>query len=255
MVRPLQQGGFAYALQYLTDEILAGRLRAGSRLPAERDLAERLGVGRGAVREAIRALQAQGLVTSTVGQAGGTHIAAQQGPAFGRIMRLHMALHEISYDELTETRVLLERAATEAAAGAASAEALADLVTQCDAMVHATDLAGFNQLDTEFHVAIAGITRNRLVRDLTIAIREAVSPHIFEAERALPAWPRLRERLIREHRAIVDAIAAGDGAGAAELAERHVRGAHAILLRLQPLTPDAELGVFAPTASVSRAQS
>lgn len=229
---PDAHGGFDIALGWVTDEILNGRVRPGDRLPAERELAAQLGVSRGAVREAMRALQAQGVITSHVGHTGGNRIAEGQGSSFGRTLRLHLALQSVSHDELTETRVLLERDATAAAAHAASPEELAGLEELCRAMEQTTDLAAFNDLDTRFHVGIAQAARNRLVRDLTIAVRQAVASHILEAERQLAErWTPLRERLVTEHGQLLDALRAGDAERASALAEAHVRGAHRELLR------------------------
>ena len=224
------EGGFNRAMQYLTDQILTHQVGPGTRLPSERELAELIGVGRSAVREAIKVLQAQGLVTSQVGQAGGTTIGSAQGISFGRMLQLHMALKEISHDELTETRVLLERAATENAAATASPAALQELQQICEEMAEENDVATFNELDTRFHVAIAQAAQNRLVRDLTIAIRQAVAAHILQAERSLPDWQKLQARLVTEHHSIVQALIDHDQSRAAALAEAHVRGAHAVLL-------------------------
>lgn len=224
------EGGFNRAMQYLTDQILTHQVRPGTRLPSERELAELIGVGRSAVREAIKVLQTQGIVTSQVGQAGGTTIGSSQGASFGRMLQLHMALEEISHDELTETRVLLERAATENVADTASDEALEELRNLCEQMREASDTAAFNELDTQFHVAIAQAAQNRLMRDLTIAIRQAVAAHILRAEQALRNWDELQGRLVTEHLGIVDALEARDRDRAASLAEAHVRGAHAVLL-------------------------
>ena len=109
-------GGFDAVLDHLTGEILDGRVVPGERLPTERDLATRLGASRSAVREAIKVLQAQGVLTSQAGPGGGTRVATGQGVALGRMLRLHVALGAVSFDELTETRVLLERGAARAAA-------------------------------------------------------------------------------------------------------------------------------------------
>ncbi len=227
---PTTRGGFDTALQHLTQEILDGKVGPGSRLPGERELALQLGISRGAVREAIKVLQAQGIVTSQVGPGGGTRIASTQGPALGRILQLHMALRAVSFDELTDTRVVLERASTLSAVRTISAETLDELDDLCDRMEAIHEPAAFNELDTRFHVAIAHAGNNRFVRDLTIAIREAVAGHILSAERSLADWERLRASLVAEHRAIVEALRSGDGDLAAELNERHVRGAHAALL-------------------------
>ena len=72
----------------------------------------------------------------------------------------------------------------------------------------ATDAASFNQLDTSFHVTIARLGANRLVRDVTVAIREAVARPILLAEERLHGWDAMRERLNREHEGIVEALPA-----------------------------------------------
>lgn len=224
------RGGFDSALHYLTQEILEGRATAGTRLPGERELAEKLGISRGAVREAVKVLQTQGILTSHVGPRSGTRIASAQGPAFGRILRLHIALQTISFEELTETRVVLERAATLSAAHSIDAQALDLLEELCETMLAVREPGEFNDLDTAFHVEIARAGNNRLVRDLTIAIREAVAGHILSAEHVVENWDQFRQGLVQEHCEIVEALRRGEGDLAAELNERHVRGAHAALL-------------------------
>lgn len=226
----MSTGGFEAVLDYLTGEILAGRVAPDARLPNERELAAQLGTSRSAVREAIKVLQAQGVVTSHTGPGRGTRVATSQGAALGRILKLHVALDAISFDELTETRVVLERAAAEAAAVHADDASLGELRLLAADMVEVTDTAGFNELDTAFHVAIAGLGANRLVRDMTIAIREAVAVPILDAEERLPNWESLRRRLVAEHTAIHEALARRDGHNAADLCEAHIRGAHLALL-------------------------
>lgn len=223
-------GGFDTALDFLTSEILAGRVTKDSRLPNERELATQLGTSRSAVREAIKVLQAQGVITSHTGPGRGTRVAASQGAALGRMLKLHVALDAISFDELTETRVVLERAAAEAAAVNADDASLADLGRVAESMVTVSDTARFNELDTAFHVAIAGLGANRLIRDMTIAIREAVARPILNAEERMPNWEALRLRLLAEHSGIHRALSARDGAAAANLCEAHIRGAHRVLL-------------------------
>lgn len=219
-------GGFEHALDYLTGEILAGRVAAGERLPNERELASELGASRSAVREAIKVLQAQGVVTSATGRAGGTTVGTGQGVAFGRMLKLHVALEAVSFAEITETRVVLERAAAVAAVGQPGLEEVRRLAEE---MVPVQEPAQFNDLDTAFHVAIAAVGDNRLIRDMTIAIREAVADRILSAEERHPNWPGLRSRLVEEHLAIVAALEAGDGERAADLSEDHVRAALAAL--------------------------
>lgn len=222
--------GFEGVLDYLTNEILEGRVVPGDRLPNERVLAAQLGASRSAVREAIKVLDAQGVLTSLAGPGGGTRVAAQQGDALGRMLRLHVALDAISFAEVTETRVVLERAAAMAAAEQRDDAGLAELAAIIAAMWATPDAARFNSLDTSFHVTIAGLGANRLIRDVTVAIREAVARPILLAEQRLPGWDAMRERLNREHEGIVEALRWGDGALAAQRCEDHIRQAHRNLL-------------------------
>lgn len=97
--------GFEGVLDYLTNEILEGRVVPGDRLPNERILAAQLGASRSAVREAIKVLNAQGVLTSSAGPGGGTRVAARQGAALGRMLRLHVALDAISFTEIGRAHV------------------------------------------------------------------------------------------------------------------------------------------------------
>lgn len=231
MSQPVPPGrGFEAVLSHLSDAIIEGTYRAGQQIPPERVLAERLGVSRGAVREAIKVLQAQGIVTSESGPGRGTRISTAPGPAFGRMLRLHLALHATNVDEVTATRVVLEREAARGAARMASPRGLAGLEGLLATMEAVEESEEFNRLDTDFHVAIAELADNRLVRDLTIAIREAVTTSIREAESRLADWPSLRAVLNRQHRGIHQAIVARDADGAAARIEEHIRQAHAALL-------------------------
>lgn len=218
-------------LDYLTGEILAGRISPDERLPNERELAAQLGASRSAVREALKVLQAQGVVTSQIGRGRGTRVAVSQGHALGRMLKLHLALGGVSFAELTETRVVLERAAVEVAALHGDDETFAKLDDLLTAMSEVRDAKLFNELDTAFHVAMAEIgANNRLFRDLTIAIREAVAVHILNAEERLTHWEGLRGQLMVQHESILEALRSGDGRLAANRCEAHIRGAHQRLL-------------------------
>lgn len=218
-------GGFESALDYLTGEILEGNVAPGERLPNERELASQLGASRSAVREAIKVLQAQGVVTSQTGPRGGTRVATGQGVALARVLRLHVALGAISFDEVTSTRVVLERAAAEAAAHSIDDDGVRLLQEIVAEMQSTEGVEEFNELDTRFHVTIALLGANRLVRDLTIAIREAVEARILEGERESD-WEPLRTRLNEEHAGILEALRMRDGRLATERCEAHIRGAH-----------------------------
>ncbi len=226
-----REGLHAYqvVLRHIEAGILAGRFHAGDQLPPERDLAANLGVGRSAVREAMRVLQTQGLITSSTGPGRGTRISPAQGSALARIFQLHFALSDTGSGDLTETRVALERSSSALAAQRGTPASLRQLDAVVAAMATAEQMDAFNRLDTEFHVLIARAGQNQLIADLTVAMRQAVREAIRDASSSLPDWPRFRVQLLREHREILDAIMAGDATAAASLMEAHIRGAYAVL--------------------------
>jgi GntR family transcriptional repressor for pyruvate dehydrogenase complex len=212
----------------IEEQILAGVLRVGDRLPAERDLAARLGVSRPAVREAIRTLEAQGAVRASTGSGpdAGTVVSALPSEALNRLLRLHVALTNFPMADVVDARVMLERSSASLAAVHASPDervALARLLEEMDE--EGVDRARFNELDTAFHIAIAEAGGNRLIADMTIAIRDSTRRPILRGLEELgDRWPQVCDDLRAEHHRLLDAIDAGDGQLAADTVEAHIRG-------------------------------
>lgn len=227
-----ERGGlhaYEVVLKHIEAGILNGTHRPGDQLPPERDLAAQLAVSRSAVREAMRVLQTQGLITSSTGPGRGTRIAPARGDALARIFQLHLTLSEAGTADLTETRVALERSSAALAAQRAGARAIRRLTGLMSAMEDAEAVDEFNDLDTEFHVQIARAGQSELVADLTVAIRQAVRETIRAASGALPDWSTHRQQLVREHGEILTAIETGDSTAAANLVEQHIRRAYVTL--------------------------
>jgi GntR family transcriptional repressor for pyruvate dehydrogenase complex len=231
---------FEVVLAWVEGRILAGALRVGDQLPAERELARRLDVSRAAVREAIRTLAAQGVVRSAVGAgaSGGTTVTAVPARALVRFLRLHVALANFPFDDVIEARIALERLSIRLAT--VNARAL-DLTAMREALAvmydPGVDMAGFNDADTAFHVAIASAAGNRLATDLTVAIRESMRVPLLDAFRRVVDWDELVEGLRDQHARIYDALEAGDADQAERLIEHHIRSAW---LNLSPrLAPPA----------------
>ncbi|GAA1084372.1 FadR/GntR family transcriptional regulator [Tsukamurella spumae] len=220
---------YQLVISAIEEQILSGSLRVGDALPAERDLASRLQVSRPAVREALRVLEAQGVVTAGTGSGpkAGTFVSAMPADALSHFLRLHIALTNFEFAEIVEARVLLERSSVSLAARETDRDALAPVRAAIDAMDAAgPDRAAFNDADTAFHTAIAEACGNRLVTTVTVAIRNALRAGILAAFEEIDDWPELTAVLQREHRAILDAIEAGDADRAADLSEAHIRGAY-----------------------------
>ncbi|KNX36764.1 FadR/GntR family transcriptional regulator [Luteipulveratus halotolerans] len=215
---------------WVEKRILGGELKVGEQLPAERDLAEQLGVSRSAVREAVRTLQASGVVRSAVGAGatGGTTIAATPHEALTRMLRLHVALANFPGRDVTEVRVVLERLSVALTAEQASPGEVARVREVLEAMDDdGLDREQFNALDTEFHVAIARAAGNRLAADMTIAIRESMRLPILAGLRRVDDWHQHRAALREQHHGIMRAIEARQADAAADLVEQHIRTAFA----------------------------
>lgn len=220
---------YQLVISAIEEQILAGTLRVGDALPAERDLATRLEVSRPAVREALRVLEAQGVVSSGTGSGprAGTFVSAMPADSLAHFLRLHLALANFEFPEIVESRVLLERSSVSLAARDADAADLAPVRAALEAMDAAgDDRAAFNDADTAFHTAIAEACGNRLVTTVTVAIRSALRAGILAGFEEVEDWPALTADLQREHREILAAIDAGDAGGAADLTEAHIRGAY-----------------------------
>lgn len=81
-----------FALDQLKDFIASGAVAPGERLPSERDLAERLGIGRNSLREALKVLEAVGLVELRVGDGRGTYITEHAAAGIGRSIGMALAV-------------------------------------------------------------------------------------------------------------------------------------------------------------------
>jgi GntR family transcriptional repressor for pyruvate dehydrogenase complex len=217
---------YELVIDRVEEQILTGELRVGDRLPAERDLAALLGVSRSAVREAMRTLEALGVVQSGVGTGpdSGTIITALSSEALTRLLRLHVGLVKFPMIDIVEARVMLERWSARLAAAHATQSDLDRLARLLDMMEDAALARGdFNDLDTSFHVAIAEAGGNRLVADMTTAIRGSLRHGLLIAFETFEDWPCVANDLRRDHRGIYDALAARDADKAEVLIEAHIR--------------------------------
>lgn len=222
---------YEQVLQRIETQIFSGALRAGERLPPERELADLLGVSRPAVREALRVLEAQGAVRSQAGNGpgSGTTIDRLPSDALARLLRLHVALGSFAPQDVIDTRVTLERSSVALACRHASPEDIELMRVPLLAMDRPdSDREAFNQFDIDFHVALADAGGNRLMSDVTRAIRESVRTPFMAAVSAMPetgkrGWLGIREGLRAQHHGIFAAVESGQAEEAADLVESHIR--------------------------------
>ena len=211
-------------LRWIEDQLSGGQLAVGGRLPAERTLAEQLGVSRTSVREAIRVLEAMGVVRAGVGSGpeAGTVVISDPTAALGSALRLHVATQHLPVEDVVETRVLLESwAAARARPDAPELDVAGALLDDMDDG-HAVD--DFLALDVRFHLALADAAGNAVVSAMMGSLREAIQGYAGQLTANLPDWDATASRLRAEHREILAAIRKDDGGRAAELVAAHIRG-------------------------------
>ncbi|SDT64749.1 FadR/GntR family transcriptional regulator [Jiangella sp. DSM 45060] len=214
-------------LRQVEADLAAGKLRLGDRLPGERAMAGQLGVSRPSVREAIRVLEAMGVVRTAVGSGpdAGAVIVADPGSPLTAALRLHLATSHLPMGDIVQTRVLLESWAVREAAGRATPAQVAAARQLLDAMDE-PDLPRerFHLLDAEFHVALASLADNVLVSTIMASLREAIHGYVIAAAPNVPDWTPVATMLRAQHRAVLAAVAEGDGDLAAQLVAEHIEG-------------------------------
>jgi GntR family transcriptional repressor for pyruvate dehydrogenase complex len=216
--------GQAYeqVLHQIESMLTSKQLGVGDHLESERALADRLGVSRPSVREAVRVLTALGLVRSAPGSgpSAGAQIVAEPETALTATLRLHMATSSLSIPDVIDTRIMLETWAYRRLGGppGEALEPAAALLEEMDEAVPGE----FHRLDAQFHRELVRLAGNPLVSAVMSSLRAAIEGYVLAAVPAIGDWASTAARLQREHRAILDAIAAGRGETAARLAEQHI---------------------------------
>lgn len=215
----LSQGQDTY--RRIVKEIRAGILTPGDRL-TETDLANRFGTSRTPVREAIRQLEADGLVVHT--------------PRRGACIR---SLGHAEISELYDMRTVLEGAAAQFAARAASDVELCELEAIHDAMTTADNAEDLYLLNRQFHAALLDAARNRFLIKAVVATNKTLSiigrSTMEDATRAANA--------LTEHADIIAALRARDPEAAGQAMTKHIAAAHQARLR-QLRTQQSNDGMF-----------
>ena len=212
-------------LSWIENELSGGRLAVGGRLPAERTLAEQLKVSRTSVREAIRILEAMGVVRAGVGSGpdAGTVVISDPTAALGSALRLHVATQHLPVADIVETRVLLESwAVAHAAPNAPELDIAEELLYRMAPEGLAVN--DFLALDVRFHLALADAAGNAVVSAMMGSLRESIQGYAAELTSGLPDWAATVSRLRAEHQAILAAMRNNDGGLAAKLVAAHIEG-------------------------------
>jgi len=198
-------------------------LLPGDRIGTEQELAAEFGVSRPTLREALRLLAGSHLIRASQGRGGGIFVAHTPGEGMGRNMSeaiaTMLATESVSLHQLLQARMVLEVPLAGLAAAAAGEEAIAQL----EAAIAAAEgrrpgSEEFNLADRNFHDAIAAASGNDLLVAFTRWILDVLLPSLI-----VYIGPAVTaENILSQHRAILEAIRAGDPAGAEQAMRAHL---------------------------------
>ena len=210
----------------LREAIISGQVPLGGELPSEKDLGKQLKVGRSTIREALRILQAQGLVTGgdTVSTARPRVTAELTIVTAASTMENALRLGQVPLADLVELRVVIEGSIAFAAAEARDAVALAEARATVETMRRPNlDVEAFRAADLAFHRCLAAAAGNQAFALVMGVLRDAIAGHLGEALHRVAKPRAAMAELAKEHAAILEAVEHGHGKKARLLITEHIR--------------------------------
>lgn len=203
--------------------ILEGIFRAGDRLPGERDLSRRFDVSRPILRDALKVLEAKGLLVSRHG--GGTHVADIIGEVFTKPVRDLVATHKKAARDFLEYRRELESIAADYAARRATDDdrtMIAGIVVRMKAAHAGCDFEEEVALDVELHTAIGECAHNVILLHTLRSCYRLLADDVFVNRTLIYGLPGARDDLLAQHQAIAEAVLAADPARARVAVRSHI---------------------------------
>jgi GntR family transcriptional regulator, transcriptional repressor for pyruvate dehydrogenase complex len=186
--------------------LFSGQIKPGEFLGSEASIAEQFNVSRMASRDAMRSLEAMGIIEIRKGIKGGGWIAQENPDRFAEALSIQLQLIGVTADEIFDAQLAIETRAAELAAHRASPENLAAMqlaLTACEAA--RADLQGFTASSIEFHELVVVASQNRVLlaqfRALRFVLQPLLEPNTTEEVAA---------RVVRSHATLLQAISARD---------------------------------------------
>ncbi len=219
---PIDRAGITELVVQRIKELLErGELKAGSRLPPERELAEMLSISRPSLRTALKALSVMGIIRAKPGA--GTYIADSLPEVFTEPMHFMTLINNTSVEELFEARRIIEAGLAELAAERASADDIQALVKEIEGMrAMVGDPEEFLKHDVHFHQVMAHTANNKLMT----GVMDTIAQLLFHIRRQTVAQATDLEEAIEWHQKIIDAIRKHDPRRAKDMLSGHLRAAH-----------------------------
>lgn len=196
-------------------QIGSEQVSTGDPLPSELDMANSYNVGRTTIREALRILEVQGLISIRTGPGGGPIVTDPTTADAGRMLSLHMNVRSCTFSELASTRLLLDPLLAKQAAENANSELverLRDIVEMME-LIQLNNNASWARTASMFNAIVAAMSGNGVLALISSSLRAIYAERIGNIQYTT----KMRQNALGFYRKIIDAIASGDGASA----ERH----------------------------------
>jgi len=216
----------------LINMIKQGLLKPGDKLDSVEKLAEKFGVGRSAVREALSGLRSMGLVEMKQGE--GTYVAEFEPAKFKLPVSTAFLMKTKHIKELYEVRKILEAGTAEIAALKHEDFDLEEIKNALNKMETANaygDEEVAASADAEFHMAIAKASQNNLLINLMGSVSELINETIKDARQVLLCFENRSDKLLNEHKEIFEAIKKRDEVNARKAMYKHLEGVNLELIK------------------------
>ncbi|WP_077619366.1 FadR/GntR family transcriptional regulator [Bacillus sinesaloumensis] len=213
----------------LQEAIRSGELKPGTKLESVQQLAESFQVGRSAIREALTALKAMGLIEMRQGE--GTYVKEFQADAFSFSLATAMLMNQQDVMHLLEVRKIIETGAAATAAKKHTTENLKKMDLALGGMKAALGNEELGETsDLQFHLAISEATQNPMLTNLLLQVSDLMQETMKETRRiTLFSLEKTTDKLYDEHLVIYEAIAAGNEEAARSAMLTHLNNVEEIL--------------------------
>ena len=205
------------AIEYVMDQIKDGNLGIGSKLPAERALAETLGIGRNSTREALRTLENMGVISSKQGS--GNFVTGDMTSVLPGMLEMMMVLSRFDKEELHSFRHNMEK--TVCSMILQTGDRAKEIARRALQILHEDAVNAEDEIDIDmlFHFALVEGTGNRLMISLMQSVSEIYTDMISQVLSS--ADEEKKNRLFKAHEEIAKALEAGDEAKCFKAIDEH----------------------------------